>query len=76
MHGKITFIGRKQTKKSSGELSINIETKRNPFEGIGGPEPLRYNWEGYWSRRINKEHRFVYKAKKDELLIAQCRYHY
>jgi toxin YoeB len=55
---------------------IITETKRNPFEGIGAPEPLRYNWKGYWSCRINKEHRFVYKAKKDELLIAQCRYHY
>ena len=43
---------------------------------LGAPEPLRYHWKGYWSRRINKEHRFVYKAKKDELLIAQCRYHY
>ena len=57
-------------------IHIIIETKRNPFEGTGGPEPLRYNWKGYWSRRINKEHRFGYKAKKDELLIAQCRYHY
>ena len=38
---------------------IIIETKRNPFQGIGEPEPLRYNWKGYWSRRINKEHRFV-----------------
>jgi toxin YoeB len=55
---------------------IITETKRNPFEGIGAPEDLRYNWKGYWSRRINKEHRLVYKAKKDELLIAQCRYHY
>ena len=55
---------------------IIVETKRNPFEGIGGPEPLRYNWKGYWSRRINKEYRFGDKAKKDELLIAQCRYHY
>jgi len=44
---------------------IIIETKRNPFKGIGEPEPLRYHWKGYWSRRINKEHRFVYKAKKN-----------
>lgn len=52
------------------------DTKRQPFEGIGDPEPLRYNWTGYWSRRINREHRFIYKVKNDELLIAQCRYHY
>ncbi|MDM8542451.1 Txe/YoeB family addiction module toxin [Desulfococcaceae bacterium HSG9] len=52
------------------------ETKRNPVEGIGAPEPLSYNWKGYWSRRINREHRFVYKHEDDTLLIAQCRYHY
>ena len=55
---------------------IIMETKRNPFKGTGSPEPLCHNWKGYWSRRINREHRLVYKAKKDELLIAQCRYHY
>ncbi len=52
------------------------DIKRNPFEGIGDPEPLRHNWSGYWSRRINREHRLVYKVKDNELLIAQCRYHY
>ena len=52
------------------------ETQRNPIEGIGAPEPLGYNWKGYWSRRINREHRFIYKHKDDTLLIAQCRYHY
>ncbi len=52
------------------------DIQRNPFEGIGDPEPLRFNWSGYWSRRINKEHRLVYRAKDKELLIAQCRFHY
>jgi len=52
------------------------ESKRELFEGIGAPEPLRYGWSGFWSRRINKEHRFVYKPQEDALLIAQCRYHY
>jgi toxin YoeB len=52
------------------------ESKREPFKGIGAPEPLRHSWSGYWSRRINKEHRFVYKPQEDALLIAQCRYHY
>ncbi len=49
---------------------------REPFEGIGKPEPLRYGFSGYWSRRINDEHRIVYKVSDDALLIAQCRYHY
>ncbi len=49
---------------------------REPFEGIGKPEPLKHGLSGYWSRRINDEHRIVYKVQEDNLLIAQCRYHY
>ncbi len=52
------------------------EIQREPFEGIGEPEPLRHNWSGYWSRRITIEHRLVYKVNDDNLMIAQCRYHY
>jgi len=52
------------------------EIKRNPFEGIGKPEPLRHSLSGYWSRRINDEHRIVYKVTNNNLLIAQLRYHY
>lgn len=52
------------------------DTKRHPFEGMGDPEPLKHNWTGYWSRRINREHRIVYKATEGNLFIAQCRYHY
>lgn len=51
-------------------------TKREPFSGIGDPEPLRHNLTGYWSRRIDQEHRFVYKVENNVLYIAQCRYHY
>lgn len=50
--------------------------KRDPFVGIGKPEPLKHALAGYWSRRITDEHRMVYKAEKDALLIAQLRYHY
>jgi len=52
------------------------ETKQNPFEGIGKPEPLKHALSGYWSRRINDEHRFVYKVSEDTIYIAQLRYHY
>lgn len=52
------------------------DIKRNPFEGLGDPEPLKHSWSGYWSRRINREHRLVYKVKNDTVFIAQCRYHY
>lgn len=49
---------------------------RTPFEGIGKPEPLKHTLAGYWSRRINDEHRLVYKVEGDSLLIAQCKLHY
>jgi toxin YoeB len=50
--------------------------QRDPFQGIGKPEPLRGNWSGFWSRRIDREHRLVYAVENDCLLIAQCRFHY
>jgi len=58
---------------------INLLIKdimRDPFEGIGDPESLRHNWTGYWSRRINREHRIVYKVMDDNIILVQCRYHY
>jgi toxin YoeB len=58
---------------------INQLTKaiqRSPFQGIGKPEPLKHGLSGYWSRRINDEHRIVYKVEKKSLFLAQLRYHY
>ncbi len=52
------------------------ECMREPFDGIGKPEPLRFDMAGCWSRRINAEHRLVYKCDDDKLIILQCRYHY
>lgn len=52
------------------------ETCRSPFKGIGKPEPLKHALAGYWSRRINDEHRMVYKIADGSLFIAQLRYHY
>jgi toxin YoeB len=52
------------------------EIQRSPFEGIGKPEPLKHGLSEYWSRRIDDEHRIVYKIEADSLLIAQLRYHY
>jgi toxin YoeB len=49
---------------------------RSPFEGIGKPEPLKNALSGYWSRRINDEHRIVYRISDGSMLIAQLRYHY
>ncbi len=52
------------------------ETMRNPYSGIGKPEPLRHRFHGYWSRRITSEHRMVYRLAGGDLWIAQLRYHY
>ena len=52
------------------------ESARTPFAGMGKPEPLRGVLAGWWSRRLTHEHRLVYRASDDGLLIAQCRYHY
>jgi toxin YoeB len=52
------------------------ETAREPFGGIGKPEPLRHNLKGCWSRRISDEHRLVYKVTEDSIVIISCRYHY
>lgn len=47
-----------------------------PFTGIGKPEPLLFDLQGYWSRRIDREHRLVYKVAKDTITVVACRYHY
>lgn len=52
------------------------DIQRNPFEGKGKPEPLKYDLSGYWSRRIDREHRLVYQADENEIRIYACRYHY
>ena len=56
--------------------SLVKEIDRTPFEGSGKPEPLKYNLSGLWSRRINLDHRLVYKIENDAIVIHQCRYHY
>jgi len=56
--------------------SLIKDIKRQPFTGLGEPEPLKHNWSGYWSRRIDREHRIIYKCTKDTVTIVQCRYHY
>jgi toxin YoeB len=64
----------KKTIKNINEL-IKV-SMRSPYDGIGKPEPLKYELSGWWSRRINLEHRLVYKTDNDSFYILQCRYHY
>jgi toxin YoeB len=53
-----------------------VETAREPFAGIGKPEPLKHELKGFWSRRISDAHRLVYKATDDTIIVVSCRYHY
>ena len=64
----------KQKLKRINELIKDCQ--RNKFEGIGKPEPLKENLWGMWSRRIDNEHRLVYKIEENRLHIIQCRFHY
>ena len=57
-------------------LDLIDTTLKSPFEGIGKPEPLKFELAGSWSRRIDQEHRLVYRVEKGELFILSCRYHY
>ena len=67
----------KNDRKLSKRINELIkDIKRSPFDGLGKPEPLKHALSGYWSRRINDEHRLVYKQMDKSILIAQCRYHY
>jgi toxin YoeB len=64
----------KKFAKKIKELIKDI--KREPYDGIGKPEPLKHELSGYWSRHITDEHRLVYRVEDDELLILSCKYHY
>ena len=67
----------KTSKEKVKQISKLIKTiKSDPFEGIGKPEPLKHDLAGYWSRRIDQEHRLVYEVQDDAIIIVQCRYHY
>lgn len=52
------------------------DIQRDPFKGVGKPEPLRHELKGCWSRRIDEEHRLVYEVRQDKIRILACRYHY
>lgn len=60
--------------KRINELLKDIS--KTPFSGVGKPEALKFNLSGYWSRRINSEHRLIYKIENNCIIILSCRYHY
>jgi toxin YoeB len=72
--GQIIIKTDKKKLKRINDLIKDIS--RQPFDGIGKPEPLKYKYAGFWSRRIDDEHRLIYQVKDNELFIAKCRFHY
>lgn len=68
---------RKRDPSTAARIETLIEDiKRSPFTGLGKPEPLKHVLAGFWSRRITKEHRLVYRVEAGVIYIAQCRFHY
>ena len=64
-------------KKMLKRINLLIkDISRQPYDGIGKPEPLKHNYRGFWSRRINGEHRLIYQVREDEIRIIKCRFHY
>jgi toxin YoeB len=57
-------------------ITLILDISRSPFSGLGKPEALKYEYSGYWSRRINDEHRLVYKVTDTDIIIVACKYHY
>ncbi len=67
----------KTDKKMVRKINELIQSiARTPFSGLGKPEPLKYKYRGYWSRKIDHEHRLIYRVVNDEIWIAKCRHHY
>ena len=70
------FWQKNDKKKLKRINEILKDISRNPYDGIGKPEPLKFNYAGFWSRRIDEEHRLIYRVDDDEIQIAKCRFHY
>jgi toxin YoeB len=67
----------KNDKKIIAKINALLkDISRNPYSGIGKPEPLKYKYQGFWSRKIDHEHRLIYQFRDGGILIAKCRFHY
>ncbi|MGB5685803.1 MAG: Txe/YoeB family addiction module toxin, partial [Candidatus Electrothrix sp.] len=67
----------KENKRILKKINVLIkDIQRTPQSGLGKPEPLKFDFSGFWSRRIDHEHRLVYRAEEQELHILSCRLHY
>jgi toxin YoeB len=72
----LAYWQRKDKRIAAKIEQLVADAREHPFIGLGKPEPLRYEWMGYWSRRITGTHRLLYRVEAGVLYIAQCRFHY
>jgi toxin YoeB len=72
----LTWWVEKDRKMALRIMKLIEEIQRDPFQGLGKPEPLRHELKGCWSRRIDDEHRLVYQVLDEKIRILACRYHY
>ena len=72
----LIYWSKQDKKKVKRILKLMKESAKSPMEGRGKPEPLKYDLQGCWSRRIDREHRLVYEVNKSNIRILACRYHY
>ena len=74
--GQLQEWGKNNDKLAARILRLIVESGKTPFDGTGKPEPLKGDYQGCWSRRIDEEHRLIYKVSNDEILIISMRGHY
>jgi len=72
----LVTMGKQDVTLLSKTMNLIQECLKSPFDGLGKPEPLRHNLKGYWSRRINDEHRLIYKVDDEKITIISCWDHY
>lgn len=72
----IKYWNKNNPKKVERIVTLLEAIQNNPFQGIGKPEALKHNWTGYWSRRIDRENRIIYRLKNNAVEVVSCRYHY
>ena len=75
-HQDYLYWQRRNPKKSERIRKLCKAVLQNPFEGMGKPEPLKYDLQGCWSRRIDSTHRLVYRVAEEKMIVLSCRYHY
>lgn len=72
----LQFWAKNDVKLLKRIVELLADIQKSPYAGIGKPEPLKHQYKGYWSRRINDEHRIIYTVTDDSIIVIACRYHY